>query len=189
MIRMNLAVCLALLSTGAYAEPFNVDAGHTEIGFTVKHLMLSNVRGSFNTFKGVIEYDIAGKELKSIAGTIDTGSIDTNNDKRDTHLKNQDFFNVSTFPEMQFVSTAIEKTGDMTYRVTGVLTVLGVERKVVLPVTVAGPIDDPWGNKRIGLGCETSLNRRDLGITNSPAAVISDEVNIEINAEATFKPS
>lgn len=189
MIRIKLAVCLALLSIGAYAEPFNVDAGHTEIGFTVKHLMLSNVRGSFNTFKGVIEYDIAGKDLISIAGTIDAASIDTNNDKRDAHLANEDFFNVSLFPKIEFVSTDIEKTGDMTYRVTGILKVLGVERKVVLPVTVAGPIDDPWGNKRIGLGCETTLNRRDLGITNSPSAVISDEVKIEINAEATYKSS
>ncbi len=185
----KLALCLAALTMGAHAETFTVDTSHAEIGFTVRHLMLSDVKGGFNSFQGTVDYDIDGKSLTALEGSIDISSIDTNNDKRDNHLQSGDFFNVAEYPKMMFKSTSIEKTGDHTFMVTGMLTVLGVDRKVVLPVTVAGPVDDPWGNKRIGLSCTTELNRRTLGITNSPATMIGDEVKVDINAEATFKPA
>lgn len=179
---VGLSVALA-----ANAETFTVDTGHAEIGFSVKHLMVSNVKGAFNTFQGTLDYDIATKTLKSGEGSIDAASIDTNNTGRDKHLNNEDFFNVAKFPKMTFKSTSVEKTGDNTFEVTGNLNVLGVDREVVLPVTVNGPVNDPWGNQRIGLECSTMLNRRDLGITNSPAAMIADDVKIEISAEATYK--
>lgn len=179
-----------LVSTaGSRAETFTVDPAHSDIGFAVKHLMISNVRGGFNRFEGTVEYDLSSGVLVSIEGWIDTGSIDTNNGKRDDHLKAGDFFNVSAFPRMTFKSIAVEKSGADGYRVKGLLNVLGVAREVVLPVTVAGPIDDPWGNRRIGLSCRTTLNRRELGITNSPSSMISDEVELDINAEVLFKPA
>jgi len=184
----GIALCFLAMSLGTQAETFTVDASHTDIGFTVKHLMLSNVKGSFTSFDGTVEFDTAASSLLSIEGSIEAASIDTNNGKRDDHLKNADFFNVAEFPKMAFKSTSIEKTGKNTYTVSGVLTVLGTERTVALPVTVAGPIDDPWGNKRIGLACSTELNRRDLGITNSPATMIGDEVRVDISAEAVLKP-
>lgn len=186
MIRYILALTITALALGTRAETFKVDTGHAEIGFTVSHLMLSDVKGGFNTFEGNIEYDVAGQTLISMEGSIDATSIDTNNEKRDDHLRNEDFFNVAKYPKMKFRSGSIEKTGDRTFKVSGKLTVLGVERAVVLPITVLGPVNDPWGNQRIGISCTTVLNRRDLGITNSPAAMIGDEVNVSISAEAVL---
>lgn len=175
------------VSIAAHAEIFTIDAGHSGIGFSVKHMMVSNTKGSFNTFEGTLDYDIATKTLKSGEGAIDAGSIDTNNKSRDEHMRNEDFFNVAKFPKMAFKSSSVKKMDEGRFEVTGTLTVLGVDREVILPVTINGPVDDPWGNKRIGLECNTVLNRRDLGITHSPAAMIADEVKIDIAAEATYK--
>ena len=189
MLRSSLFIFVTALVLGARAGTFTVDTDHAEIGFTVRHLMLSDVKGSFNTFQGTVDYDVDAGKLVSIEGSIDAASIDTNSDKRDNHLRNDDFFHVEAYPKMAFRSVSVEKTGDNTYTVSGTLTVLGVERDVVLPVTVSGPVDDPWGNKRIGLSCSTELNRRQLGITNSPAAMIGDEVKISISAQAVLSPS
>ena len=185
----RILIGLIGLSMGitAHAETFTVDTDHAEIGFAVKHMMVSNTKGSFTVFSGTVDYDIARQELISGEGTIEAASINTHNEKRDDHLKNEDFFNVAKFPKMTFKTTSVKKTGDNTFEVSGILNVLGINREVVLPVIVTGPVDDPWGNKRIGLACTTVLNRRDLGITHSPAAMIGDEVKISIEAEAIYK--
>ena len=183
-----LIACIALCTgIAARGEMFKVDTAHAGIGFAVKHLMVSNTKGSFNTFDGTVDYDLETKTLNSIEGYIEAASIDTNNDKRDDHLRNEDFFNVSQYPRITFRSTEVRKTGDNTFIVEGKLTVLGVERDVSLPVTVNGPIEGRSGGKIIGLECATVLNRRELGITNSPAAVIGDEVKVSIEAEAIHK--
>lgn len=179
-----LGLCMGI---AAHGETFSVDTGHAEIGFSVKHMMVSNTKGTFTSFKGTVDYDIASQTLISGKGSIEAASLNTNNKKRDDHLKNEDFFNVAKYPKITFKSTSVKKTGINRFEVSGILNVLGIDRKVVLPVTVTGPVDDPWGNKRIGLECTTVLNRRDLGITHSPAAMIGDEVKISIEAEATYK--
>jgi polyisoprenoid-binding protein YceI len=171
----------------AHGETFTVDTGHAEVGFAVKHMMVSNAKGKFNTFEGTLEYDIATKTLQSVQGSIEATSIDTNNEKRDDHLKNEDFFNVAKFPKMTFKSTSVKKTGENTFEVTGYLNVLGVDREVTGPVTITGPVDGRRGAKLIGIESNTALNRRDLGITHSPAAMIADEVKVSIAAEAATK--
>ncbi len=184
----NLLGLIALsIGLTAQAETFTIDPGHAEIGFSVKHLMLSNTKGNFATFSGTLDYDISTKTLKSAECAIETASIDTNNGKRDDHLRNEDFFNVAKYPKMTFKSTSIQKTGDDTFEMIGILNVLGIDREVVLPITIAGPVDDPWGNQRIGMECFIVLNRRDLGITHSAAALIGDEVKISIEVEAIYK--
>ena len=187
---MNKPTLLLLglsLSLGTYAEVFTIDAGHAEIGFSAKHMMVSNTKGTFNTFEGTFDYDSASKTLNAAEGTIQTASIDTNNEKRDGHLKNEDFFNVEKFPVMTFKSTSVEKTGENTFEVTGSLNVLGVDREVVLPLSISGPVDGRHGGKLIGVESNTSLNRRDLGIVHSPSAVIGDEVKISLELEAAAK--
>lgn len=173
-----------LIVAGAWAETFTIDTGHAEIGFSVKHMMVSNTKGKFNTFEGTLDYDIATKTLKSAEGTIEVASIDTNNEKRDQHLRNEDFFNVAKFPKITFKSTSVSKTGENTFEVTGMLNILGADREVVLPVLINGPIEDRRGNKRIGVESAAVLNRRELGITHSPAAMIGDEVKVLIEVEA-----
>jgi len=184
----KLGLLLLLFAITTHAEEFTVDPSHTEIGFAVKHLMLSNVKGSFNSFEGTLDYDIAAKELKSVKGSISTASIYTNNEKRDEHLKSAEFFNIGNYPDMEFHSTSVKKEDDGSFTLTGNLKVLGVDHEVVLPATITGPIDDPWGNKRIGIESDAVLNRRDLGITSSPATMIGDEVAVSISAEAILKP-
>ena len=183
----KLGLLLLAFAMATHAEEFTVDPSHADIGFSIKHLMVSKVKGAFNTFEGTLDYDIANKELKSVQGSISTASIDTNNEKRDEHLKDAEYFNILDYPKMEFQSTSIEKKGDGSFEVTGNLKVLGVNHEIVLPAIINGPVDDPWGNKRIGIESALMLNRRDLGITTSPAAMIGDEVKISINAEATFK--
>ncbi len=168
----------------ANAETFTVDAGHSGVGFSVKHMMVSNVKGSFNTFQGTLDYDIETKTLKSAEGSIDVASIDTNNEKRDGHLQSADFFDVAKFSKITFKSTAVEKTGDHTFTVTGNLNVLGADREVVLPVTINGPVDGRRGAKLIGVESTATLNRRDLGITHGKSAMIGDEIKVDIAVEA-----
>jgi polyisoprenoid-binding protein YceI len=187
MNKMLLTLLGLSLAFGTSAETFTIDTGHAEIGFSVKHMMVSNTKGTFNTFEGTIEYDTGSKMLKSVQGTIETASIDTNNEKRDTHLKNEDFFNVEKFPEMTFKSTSVKANGENIFEVTGTLNVLGIDREVVIPVIINGPVDGRRGGKIIGLESHTTLNRRDLGIDHSPAAVIGDDVKISIELEAGAK--
>jgi polyisoprenoid-binding protein YceI len=187
MKAIPIALFAVAMACTTQAETFAVDTGHAEIGFSVKHMMVSNTKGTFNRFEGTVEFDLESKTLESIQGSIDVSSIDTNNQKRDDHLRNADFFHVEKFPNMTFKSTAVKKTGENTYTVTGNLNVLGADREVELPVTLNGPIDDPYGLKRIGLECQTVLNRRDLGITHSPSSMIGDDVKIDLQLEATCK--
>lgn len=187
MNRILIGLVGLSMALAAYAETFTIDPGHAEIGFSVKHMMVSNSKGNFTTFSGTFDYDITTKMLKSAEGTIEAASINTNNDKRDDHLKAEDFFNVGKYPKITFKSSSVKKTGEGTFEVTGTLNVLGIDREVVLPITIAGPVDDPWGNQRIGVECTTVLNRRDLGITHSPASMIGDEIKISIEVEATYK--
>jgi polyisoprenoid-binding protein YceI len=187
MKRLLTGLFTIVLALGSQAETFTVDTAHAEVGFAVKHMMVSNVRGTFNEFRGTLDYDIASKTLKSAEGTIEVTSIDTNNEKRDGHLRNEDFFDVDQFPKMTFKSTSVEKTGDNTFEVTGNLNVLGVDREVVLPVTINGPVEGRRGATLIGVESTATLNRRDLGITHGKSAMISDEVKVSIDAEATYK--
>ncbi len=184
MNRITLGLAGLALTLAANAETFKVDPTHAAVTFAVKHMMVSNARGSFKTFEGTLEYDIASKTLKSIQGSIDTSSIDTNSKGRDKHLKNADFFNVAKFPKMTFKSTSVKKTGDNAFEVTGLLNVLGIDREVVLPVIINGPVKKGENATLIGVECNTVINRQDLGITHSRPAQIANEVKITIEAEA-----
>lgn len=185
MMNKNLLTLIGVsLALGVNAEVFKIDTGHAEIGFSAKHMMVSNTKGTFNSFEGMIDYDIEKKMLISAQGTIETASIDTNNEKRDGHLRNEDFFHVEKFPKMTFQSTGVKKIGENEFELTGQLNVLGIDREVVLPVIISGPVDGRKGGKIIGVQSSTSLNRRELGIVHSPSAVIGDDVKINIEVEA-----
>ena len=187
MIKRLFILSTVALVLGAEAETFKIDTGHAEIGFSAKHMLVSNTKGKFNTFEGTLDYDVATKTLKSAQGTIEAASIDTNNKKRDDHLRNEDFFDVIKFPKLTFTSTSVKKTGDNQFEVTGKLNVLGIDRDVVLPIIVSGPVDGRRGGKLIGVECNTKLDRRKLGIDHSPSTVIGDTIKISIELEAGMK--
>ena len=179
----------ALVLTGAQPAPdrYDLDRNHTRIGFVVKHMMVTNVRGVFTDFSGHIIYDETDPENSSVEVTIRTASVDTNVERRDNHLRSADFFDVDRFPEMTFRSTRIEPSADGLVAI-GNLTIRDVTREVQLPVELSGPITFADGRKRLGASTRLTITRQDWGLTYSrvveAVAVVGDEVTIEIDVEA-----
>ena len=183
------AAALAILPALALADvtTWNIDPLHTQSEFSVKHLVISTVKGEFGKTAGVLKIDDKDITRSSVEATIDTTSINTRIADRDTHLKSPDFFDVAKYPTITFKSTKVEKAGDGLL-VTGDLTMKNVTKPVTLTVTGPSPeIKDPWGNARRGLSARGKLNRKDFGLMWSKAVeagpVVGDDVNIEIDAE------
>lgn len=174
------------------AGTWNIDASHSEVGFTVRHLMVSKVRGKFEKFSGTIT--IAENPLESsVQAEIDLSSITTSDETRDAHLRSADFFEVESHPTMTFASTKVEPSGS-DFRVTGDLTIKGVTKEVVLDLEFNGVSPDPWGGTRSGFSATTEIARKDFGIDfNIPldggGAVIGDRIKIGLEVEAVLEPA
>jgi len=186
----SISTIIALsLPALAAATTWNIDPDHTNIGFKVRHLMVSNVRGSFEKHSGVVDIDDKDITKSKVEVTIDTASINTNVQKRDEHLRSADFFDVAKYPTMTFVSRKVVKAGKDNLKVTGDLTLHGITREVVLDVE--GPTresKDPWGNIRRGAVASTKINRKDFGLTwnktlETGGVVVGDEVTINLEIE------
>lgn len=173
------------------AGTWRVDPSHSAVEFKVKHMMIATVRGRFTTFAGALE---AGRDGALEAhGTVQVASIDTNDAKRDDHLRSTDFFDAVTHPEIEFSSTKITPLDGDRLAVTGRLTIKGVTCSVELTGTVRGVGLDPWGSERVALELHGALDRRDFGLTWNKAletggALVSDQVQIEIDISAV-KPA
>jgi polyisoprenoid-binding protein YceI len=193
MKSLQSAALIALFAvTPLFAETFTVDPAHSDASFRVKHLM-SNVKGAFGDIAGTIEVNRENPAASSVDFTINAASIDTANDNRDKHLRSADFFDVEKFPQITFKSTKIAPSGSKdVYNVTGNLTMHGVTRPVVLPVTFLGFAKDPWGNDRAGFEIETTLNRKDFGLNWNKALdqggfLLGEDVKVSIALEAVKK--
>jgi polyisoprenoid-binding protein YceI len=167
---------------------WNVDPTHAELGFAVRHLMLSTVRGRFGAVTGTVKVDEANPRNSKIDVTIDVNSIDTRQEMRDNHLRSADFFDVENHPTLHFVSKRID--GDTTgeFKVTGDLTIRGTTREVTLDVSLQGQGKDPWGNERAGFEATGKIKRSDFGLTWNQAleaggVAVGDEVKISIDVE------
>jgi polyisoprenoid-binding protein YceI len=180
----SLAVAVVALPAFAFAaDTWNIDTAHSQAAFSVKHLLISTVRGDFQKTAGKVVIDEADVTKSTVEATIDVASISTRDEKRDAHLKGADFFDVAKFPTITFKSTKVEKAGEA-LKVTGDLTMHGVTKSVVLDVT--GPtkeVKDPWGLSRRGVSASGKVNRKDFGVSYGPDAVVSDAVTITIDAE------
>jgi polyisoprenoid-binding protein YceI len=167
---------------------WNIDPAHSAAEFKVKHMMISNVRGKFGGITGVLNRVDADHTQSTLEVSIDVGTVNTQDEKRDGHLKSPDFFHVEKFPAMTFKSTHIEKKGDG-YAVSGDLTIHGVANPVVLNVEeVSEPTKDPWGNTRIGLTATTKINRKDFGLGwNAPleagGVLVGEDVAITLDVQ------
>jgi polyisoprenoid-binding protein YceI len=168
---------------------YEIDPAHSSAHFSVRHMMVSNVRGQFTKVSGTIKFDSANPANSSVEATIDAASIDTHDPQRDTHLKSDDFFDVGKFPTLTFRSKRIEVHIDGG-KVTGDLTMHGVTEEITLDVEGPTPENkDPWGKYRIGLFATTKLSRKDFGLTWNSAletggVLVGDEVKITIDVEA-----
>ncbi|MDN5856973.1 MAG: YceI family protein [Actinomycetia bacterium] len=171
------------------AGTWTIDQSHSEIGFSVRHLM-SKVRGKFEEFEGEIVTDESG--LGSVASaTIQLSSVNTGTEDRDNHLRSSDFFSIEETPAMTFRSTGVRDKGE-TYVALGDLTIRGVTKPVELEVEVLGEGGDPWGGRRIGLEAKTEISRKEFGIDfNIPVpgekAMIGDKVTIALSVEAVLQ--
>lgn len=181
-----------MTASAALATPtkttWTIDAGHSNVEFAVRHLMISTVKGRFSDVKGTVvaSDDSFSDAVVDIA--IGVASIDTRQADRDAHLRSADFFEVETFPAMTFKSTRVEPQGNDALRVVGQLTIRDITKDVVLNVTPEGRGRDPWGGERAGFSATAKINRRDFGLTwnqvlEAGGFAVGDEIKISIDAE------
>ena len=168
---------------------FEIDPVHSQVTFSVRHLMVSNVRGTFNVFRGKLHIDEQNPANSWVEAEADATSVNTRNDMRDNHLRSADFFEVEKYPTITFKSTGVEQVEGPEYKVSGDLTIHGVTRPVTFDVEYHGQNAHPQMGVRTGLTAKTKINRKDFGLTygtmvESSQIVVSENVNIEIDLEA-----
>ncbi|MBL8023189.1 MAG: YceI family protein [Elusimicrobia bacterium] len=178
-------MALALAGTLAASDTYTVDPSHTTVGFSVRHLGISNVKGVFPKVSGTLKLDSKNIGKSSVEIVIAAASVNTNDTKRDDHLRNEDFFDVARFPTVTFKSQNVTKT-ETGFAVTGNLTMKGVSKPVTIPFTMSEPKDHPMAPLTV-VGVEGTLlvNRRDFNISYGPSALISDTVAIDLQVEFT----
>lgn len=181
--RIALGALFALGVSVAAADTYKIDPIHSEVSFKVRHLGLSKVSGRFTRFQGVIRLDEARLAASSVEVNIESASINTDNEARDKHLRNADFFDVDKFPFLSFRSVAVREVAKGKLEVTGDFTMHGVTRRIVIPMTALGGARGPSNDYRIGFEGTLTLNRSDYGIKGYPG-VIGEEVAIALEIEA-----
>ena len=168
---------------------WNLDPAHSTAEFKVKHMMISNVKGSFGSLAGVLQLDQTDYTHSTVEASIPVAALKTGDDQRDGHLKSADFFDAEKFPALTFKSSNIDSTGGANYAVTGDLTMHGVTKPVTFAVEdVSEPSKDPWGNHRIGLAASTKINRKDFGLTWNSAletggVLVGEDVTISLEVQ------
>ena len=180
---------MAWLPTVVHAEParWSLDPEHSTIEFRVTHMVVSKTTGRFTDYTGVIDMDAEAGTVSAIAVTIKAGSVNTNHEKRDTHIRNADFLDVEHFPTMRFKMKSYKKTAE-NFTAIGDFTLRGVTREIILAGRYNGAAKDPWGNTRAGFSAEGKLNRNDFGMVwnktlDSGGLVVGDEVQIRLEIE------
>ncbi len=168
---------------------WTIDHSHSGIHFTVRHLMVSKVRGQFASWTGTLALDDDDLTKSYVEVAIDAASVDTKEPKRDDHLRSADFFEVERFPQLIFRSTNIERTGDDKLAVTGNLTIRDVTRTVVLDVEGGDRVKDPWGGTRTGFSGHLTISRKDFGLTwnallEAGGVAVGDKIEIGLEIEA-----
>ena len=170
---------------------FGIDTSHTRLGFAVRHMAVSKVRGDFKDFEGTLE--LAENPVDSkVSVTIQAGSVDTHDENRDNHLRTNDFFDIENHPTWTFTSTAIRPISASEWNVDGDLTIRGVTRQVTLDAVLEGVVQDPYGMHRVGFSAKTSIEREEFGVSfngvmEAGGLVVGKKVDIEIEAEATLQ--
>ena len=182
---MTSAVATVADLSGTYV----LDPAHTRVGFVARHAMVTKVRGQFNEFEGTAVVDGTDPTRSTVQLTIQAASIDTRNEQRDGHLRSNDFLAMEDYPQITFVSTAVETTGPAGFEVTGDLTIKGVTNSVTIPFEFEGAATDPFGNQRVGFEGSVVINRKDYGVTWNAAletggVLVSEKITLEFEVSA-----
>jgi len=192
-LSLSLSILLAVAPTAALATTWEIDSAHSSAEFSVRHLMVSNVKGHFGKVNGTVNVDDKDITKSTVEATIDAKTIDTREPKRDEHLRSPDFFDTAKFPTITFKSTSVKKAGKDKLKVAGDLTMHGVTKSVVLDVTgPAKEAKDPWGNVKSGVSATTKISRKDYGLLWNKAletggVTVGDEVAISLELELMKK--
>jgi polyisoprenoid-binding protein YceI len=189
MKKISKVIYLSILSLSlANATPYSLDDSHTQVGFSVKHLMITNVKGEFKTYNADIDFDAKTKKFKSFKADVETKSVDTGIEKRDEHLRSEDFFLSEKFPKMTFVMKSYKSDGNKG-KMSGDLTIKDVTKAVTLDVDDIATVKDFQGNNRVGFTLKGKINRIDYGLKWNKALetgglAVSEEVKILVEIEA-----
>lgn len=191
---LALAATLAAAALPASAQTWTVDPAHSTVGFSVRHMMISNVKGAFDRFTATVDGNPADPSTAKISATIEVASVNTREPKRDDHLRSADFFDAAKFPQMTFVSTKVEKVSATKAKVTGNLTLRGVTKPVTLDVEYTAPVKSPWGQTVIGANATGKINRQDFGVSFSKTLetgglLVDDQVTLQLELELVQKPA
>lgn len=184
---------LAVASAGPLAAAeYQIDASHSTIGFQVRHMAISKTNGNFDDYSGSFSFDPGNPDSWSCEAVIQAKSINTNNQKRDDHLRSDEFFDVANFPTLTFKSTGVEMENDSEGILKGDLTIHGVTKPVEMNLETLGTVTDPWGNERAGFSATVKINRKDYGleyhsVMEAGGLVVGDEVKITLEIEGILK--
>jgi polyisoprenoid-binding protein YceI len=171
------------------ATVYDIDPAHSSAHFSVRHMMITNVRGEFTKVSGTVTFDPDNPGASQVEATIDVASLHTREEQRDAHLRSADFFDVAKFPEIKFVSKSVERLGDGEHSVKGDLTIHGVTKEVTFRVDGPTPeIKDPWGNTKAGATATAKINRKDFGLVWNVAletggVLVGEQVSISLEVE------
>jgi polyisoprenoid-binding protein YceI len=194
MYRKAISALSLLVSASAvaHAADYTIDGDHSTVSFKVRHLAISSVVGRFTDVKGTFSFDPTKVTDSKAEATIVAKSVNTEQVKRDDHLRSPDFFDIAKFPAIQFKTSKIEQQGANEFVATGDLTIHGVTKPVALNVTFGGSAKDPWGNERVAFEAKTKLDRKDFGLTwnktlDSGGLVVGDSVEISLEIEGIKK--
>jgi polyisoprenoid-binding protein YceI len=172
---------------------YTIDTTHSDVGFSVRHMVFAKVRGHFTKWTADLAFDPADPSKDAVNVSIDVGSIDTREAQRDGHLKSPDFLDAEKYPTITYKSTKVERAGDKKYAVMGDLTIHGVTKAVKLDVEELGGGKDPWGNQRVAFQAKTRVDRGEFGLKWNQAletggVLVGEHIDIEIDIEAIAKP-
>ncbi len=190
MLKKIFALTLALAVTAAavQAQTWSIDKAHSSLGFSVRHMVISKTTGQFSDFEGTLNFDGKNLAAGSVTVTAQMASIDTDDGKRDEHLRSADFFDVEKFPTMTFESKRVIPGEGNDFELTGDLTIKGVTKEVTFDGEFHGAMKDPWGNTRAGFSAETTINRQEFGITwnqtlDAGGLLVGNDVDINVEME------
>lgn len=192
MKKLLVLVVSSLVASSAFAADYTVDPDHTSVGFKVRHLGISSVTGKFAKVSGEFSFDPKNIAAAKASAVVDAATVNTENEKRDKHLRNNEFLDVEKFPQIKFVSKEIKNVDGNEFKVLGDLTIHGVTKTVELDAEFLGATTDPWGNERAGFEAESKIDRREFGLTwnkvlEAGGFLVGDEVKIVLNVEGIKK--
>lgn len=188
MKKLSILIALFSITLMSAQSKWNIDASHSSIRFAVDHMVISEIEGIFSTYEGSVITTTADFSDAKINFVVDVNSVNTDNAKRDEHLRGADFFETGNYPKMTFVSTSVQKTGNNKYNLKGNLTLHGVTKEITLGMTYGGTTKDPWGNTKAGLKVTGVINRIDFGlkynsVLEAGSLMIGEEVAITAKVE------